>query len=133
MTGFFLDIAHASLPVAIALLILAAAACGAQWAQLDHARAQRLALLYLEPLSTWCLAAVVTYAVALVAAGHTGVLSLVFPVCVGVAALMLRATSEPDEDDEPALEKEPPASAPPAPVVAPTRASTGPLWSKPTS
>jgi hypothetical protein len=128
VSGFFMDVAHASLPVAIGLLVLAAAACGVQWSELDHPRLQRLALLYLEPLSTWCLAAVVTYAVALVAAGHTGVLSLVFPVCVGFAALMLRAASEPDEDaSEPV-----PTEAPAAPTAPPVRATSGSLWSKPT-
>ena len=129
MSGFFMDAAHASLPVAIGLLVLAAAACGVQWAEVDHPRAQRLALLYLEPLSTWCLAAVVTYAVALVAAGHTGVMSLVFPVCVGFAALMLRASGEPDE----VVVSEPlPEAAPAAPAAPPVRATTGSLWSRPT-
>jgi hypothetical protein len=127
VSGFFMDVAHASLPVSIVLLILAATACGAQWAELDDPRAQRLARLYLEPLSIWCLAAVATYAVALVAAGHTGVLSLVFPVCVGFAALALRATAEPDEVVELVQEE-----APAAPATPPARATSGSLWSKPT-
>ncbi|HEY6890267.1 MAG TPA: hypothetical protein VI300_20860, partial [Solirubrobacter sp.] len=69
MTGFFDDAAQASLIVAVVLLLVAAAACGVQLARVEHTQARRLARLYLEPLSVWCLAALVTHALAVVAAG----------------------------------------------------------------
>ena len=70
MSGFLGHVADASLPVAIGLLLLATAAHGTLLAHRDHAGARR----YLEPLSTWCLVALATHTLALIAAGRPGVL-----------------------------------------------------------
>jgi Mn2+/Fe2+ NRAMP family transporter len=136
-------VAHAALIVSLALLLLAAVACGVQMTQVKDAQAQRLARLYLEPLSTWCLAAVVVYALALVASGNSQALSLALPVGVGVAAALLRWSDEPHETaaatTSAASAGRRPATADaaatspadaPAPLAAPVRPSTGSLWSR---
>ena len=101
------DVARASLPVAILLLVLAGSARAALWAQLDDPRLARLARQYLEPLSTWCLVAVATNLFAVSAAGKAGVLSLGVPLAVGAAALMLRPAGE----EEPAAQAAPERAA----------------------
>ena len=124
MSSFMHDVARASLPVAVALLIFTAAARGALWAQIDDVRAQRIARRYLEPLSTWCLVAVATYLFALSAAGDGGLLPFVLPVGLGVAAVLLRPPGETDEPSAVETEAPPTASAPAAARPAPGR-----LWS----
>jgi len=128
------DVARASLPVAILLLVLAGSARAALWAQIDEPRAVRLARRYLEPLSTWCLVAVATNLFAVSAAGKAGVLSLGLPLALGAAALMLRPTGE---EERPAAVKPEPrrparAAAPAAPVApvppAPARTPVASLW-----
>jgi hypothetical protein len=125
------DVARASLPVAILLLVLAATARAALWARLDDPRAFRLARQYLEPLSTWCLVAVATNLFAVSAAGKAGVLSLGLPLALGAAALMLRPSSE--EERPAAVQPEPQrparAAAPAAPVpAAPAPTPVTSLW-----
>ena len=139
--------ATAALLVAIGLLVLAAAACAVQMTPVKDPRARRLAHLYLDPLATWCLAAVVVHALAVVAAGDLVALELVLPIGIGVAAFLLRWADEPDAAaGEPAPA---PAAASPrpgasaaaraaAPAVAsprvgepvPVRPATGSLWSR---
>jgi hypothetical protein len=120
MSPFFVDVASAALPVAVALLIAAAAACGVLWVEPDNARAQRQARLYLEPLSTWCLIALATYVVAHIAAGRT-LLALFMPLGLAVLAALLRSADETEEEPP----REQPLAAPP-PV--PARADT--LWAR---
>ena len=98
MSAFLGDVASAALPVAIALLLAAAAACGVLWVEVDGARAQRQARLYLEPLSTWCLIALAVYVVAHITAGGS-LLVLFLPLGLAVLAALLRSA---DETDEPA-------------------------------
>jgi hypothetical protein len=117
-------VATAALLVAIGLLVLAVAACAAQLAQVEDARVRHLARLYLDPLSTWCMAAVIVHALAVVAAGDIVALKLVLPIGVGVAAYLLRWADEPDEALAPP--EEPAAPAP----VAPVKPATGSLWSR---
>jgi hypothetical protein len=125
MSAFFADVASASLPVAMALLVAAAAACGVLWVEVENDRAQRLARLYLEPLSTWCLIALATYVVAHIFSGG-GLLILFLPFGLAVLAALLRSADESDEpsEDEPV--------APPVTTVeqTPTRAPApaGTLW-----
>jgi hypothetical protein len=116
MTAFMHDAARASLPVAIALLAFTAVARAALWA--DDAPLVRLGRDYLEPLSTWCLGAVAVNLFATVAAGDAGALSLLLPIAMGVAAVLLR----PSEQPAPAAE---PAPRAPAPSPPPERSS---LW-----
>jgi hypothetical protein len=105
--------ATAALLVAIGLLVLAAAACAVQMTPVRDARLRRLARLYLDPLSTWCLAAVVVHALTTVAAGDVVALELVLPIGIGIAAFLLRWADEPAD-----------APAPSAPV--PGRTTTSP-------
>jgi hypothetical protein len=122
VSAFFADVASAALPVAIALLIAAAAACAVLWAEVDSPRAQRQARLHLEPLSTWCLIALATYVVAHIAAGG-GLLILFLPLGLAILAALLRSA---DETGEPPPEES--LAAPPAPVPAPAPAGT--LWAR---
>ena len=124
MSAFFADVASAALPVAIALLLAAAVACGVLWVEGDNARVQRHARLYLEPLSTWCLIALAVYVVAHITAGGS-LLVLFLPLGLAVLAALLRSA---DETDEPAEEQ--PLTAP-APVPPP--APSGTLWARPTN
>jgi hypothetical protein len=129
VTGFFDHAAQASLIVAVALLLVAAAACGTQLARVEHAQARRLAQLYLEPLSVWCLAALVTHALAVVAAGNVTFFSLLVPICMGLAAVALRWAD--DDVDEPAdVEVAEPPRPQPEPLTTPVRPASGSLWSR---
>lgn len=120
MSTFFHDIAQAALPVAIALLVLAAAARAVPVARIDDARVQRLAGRYLEPLSTWCLIALGVYTLALGAAGQSSLLAFVPPVALGVAAALLRPVGEEQEPRAPDADPEPRPTAP----------APGSLWAR---
>jgi hypothetical protein len=123
MSAFFGHVAGAALPVAVVLLIAAATARAALWAPLDDAQARRIAQQYLEPLSTWSLVAVATYAVGSFAAGTAGLAALGLTLLLGSAAVLLRH----DEDaTEPAgtEPQTPPAEEPPLGRSQPT------LWSR---
>ena len=132
MTAFMDDLARASWPVAILLLIFAGTARALLWAQVDDPDALRIARQYLEPLATWSVVAVATHVLALGAAGDLAVSTLVLPLVVGAVAMLLRAESAP----KPAAEVTTPArtsasaaapvparAAAPAPAPAPARAS----------
>ncbi|WP_028067603.1 hypothetical protein [Solirubrobacter soli] len=125
--------ATAALLVAIGLLVLAAAACAVQMTPVKDARLRRLARLYLDPLSTWCLAAIVVHALTTVAAGDVVALKLVLPIGIGVAAFLLRWADEPHEPAPAAAATpaadDPVAAVPPRPA-APVRPTTGSLWSR---
>ena len=124
MSAFMHDVARASLPVAIALLIFAACARALLWASIDDARTQRVAGQYLEPLGTWSLVAVATQLFALGAAGEAGVLSVAFALALGTAAVLLRATGDVDRPSAVESEEQPTvAAAAPTPV--------GRLWAEP--
>jgi hypothetical protein len=123
-------VAGAALPVAIGLLALAAGARGALAARVE----ERIARLYLEPLSTWAAIAFAAYLLAVLAAGHPGVVSIAVAITLGAVALLLR---EPGTSTAPAATPPPgrPATTPPAPAGGPLSdrpveepARTG-LWS----
>jgi hypothetical protein len=108
MSGFLDDVAGAAMPVAVVLLVLAVAARAVLWAELDHPPARRIARQYLEPLTTWCLIALVTYAVGLGAAGKASLLTLGVPLVLAAVAILLRPGEHAEEparveaDDRPA-------------------------------
>jgi hypothetical protein len=142
MTAVMHDVARASLPVAIALLILASTARAALAARLDDERASRLAAQYLEPLATWCLVALATHTLALGLAGEAGALSVALPLALGAAAVILRVSGEAPERPAatraatvaPAPAAAPgaaPAPAAPWPTTASTDPAPGPLWADP--
>jgi hypothetical protein len=124
MTPYLDDLARATLPVAMVLVILAAAARAVLWARLDDERAQRLARKYGEPLAIWGLAAITVHALALALSATADVLSLILLLLVAIpAALLMRA---PAEKPAPAPKAQPAPAARPAP--APRPAPEGSLW-----
>jgi hypothetical protein len=124
MTAFLHDVARAALPVAIGLLTCAAAARAVLWSGFDDAQAQRLARQYLAPLCTWSLIALGTHVLALGAAGEASVLSLLLPLSLGAAAVLLRTA--PERDTEAATAEPAPrrATAPRPATPAPSRTRT---------
>jgi len=134
------DLARASWPVAILLVIFAGTARALLWAQIDDPDALRIARQYLEPLATWCVVAVATHLLALGAAGDLAVTTLMLPLAVGAVAMLLRAQSAgPEAAAEAAVTAAAPAAtrapaSPPAPAAAPaprqaaSPAPTGSLW-----
>jgi hypothetical protein len=122
-------VATAALLVAIGLLVLAAAACTVQMTAIKNPRTRRLAHLYLDPLSVWCMAAVVVHALAVVAAGEVAALELALPIGIGVAAFLLRWADEPPEAAAPASPAGAPSAPPPEPRT-PVRPASGSLWSR---
>jgi hypothetical protein len=128
MSAFMQDVARASLPVAIALLIAAACARGVLWAQIDDASAQRIAGKYLEPLSTWCLVTLATHVFALGAAGDAGLFSVAVAIAVGIAAVLLRAKRDTDQPRAAKPEVQPTAADATPAARAPS--SAGRLWAE---
>jgi len=131
MTPYLDDVARATLPVAIVLVILAAAARGVIWARLDDARAQRLARHYGEPLAIWGLAAITVHALALALSATADTLSLILLLLVAIpAAVLLRPVGEIREEAPAARRPRPETPAPepaqPEPTSAP--APAGSLW-----
>jgi hypothetical protein len=124
------DVAHAALPVAVALLAGAAVARAVVWARVDDDRAQRLADRYLEPLCTWSVIAVGVQLFALVTGGDTGVRALAVPLAVGTIAALLRPNDGADADAPADTE---PAAAPaaPAPPLAPEPSAAPAAASRP--
>ena len=111
MSDFFGHVAGAALPVAITLLVLTAAARAMLSAKLEGDEG-RIARQHLEPLSTWCLIAAGTYALAIGAAGKAAVLPLAAAIAMAVAAVLLRSEDRPSEER---VEPEPDVRRSPAP------------------
>lgn len=126
MSDLMHHVAIASLPVAIGLVALALGAWGALAAQLDDADTVRLARTYLEPLSTWALVAIGVHALALLAAGDAGGLSVAFVLLLAVGAVALRIAPAP----APARAAPPraPAPEPAPPPSGPVAPADGSLW-----
>jgi len=115
-------VAHAALPVVVALLILAVAARAVLWSKVDD-DLTRVAREHLEALTSWCLIGLVVYGLALAAAGELGVLSFVLAVAMGVVAVLVRTVPEPKDAPEP-------VAAPEPEPVASRAAPTGSLWAR---
>jgi hypothetical protein len=109
----------ASLAVAIALVLAAGVARVLVFA--DDRALRRTAQLYLQPLCTWCLIAVVVHGVALGAAGTVSVAGIALMLLIAAAAVALPIGDAPQEPAEAEPETPPP---PPAPVAG------GSLWSR---
>ena len=127
MTDFFHHAAGAALPVAIALLILAAMAAVMLRSSSWDEPARHLAGQYLEPLTTWCLVALGVYTLAHGAAGDATTISFALPLALGAAAGLVRSAGEQESGAE-SVGAEPPepirAQTPPAPAPARPRS----LW-----
>jgi len=121
VTSFFADVAGAALPVAVALLLLAAGARAALWAPVHDERARRIAREYLEPLCTWSLVAALAYAVGIGAGAKASVATLAVLLVLAATAILLRP------GDEAAPDPEPPAEPPETPVAPPRQEG---LWSR---
>ena len=115
------EIAHAALPVVVALLLLAVAARVVVMTDVDD-DLTRFAREHLEALSSWCLIGLVVYGLALAAAGELGIVSFAIAVAMGVVAVLARTVPEARDAPEPAPEE--PAPAPPR------GAPTGSLWAR---
>lgn len=119
-------VASAALPVAIGLLACAAVARGVLWTRFGERQAT--ARRYLEPLSVWCVVAVVVYVIARIAAGDLALGSFALAVALGGVAMLLwlgeqqpvAAEAQPVADPEP-----PPRAEEPERVAEPAR-----LWSR---
>jgi hypothetical protein len=124
MSGFLHDVAGASLPVAIVVLILTAAARAAVWARVDKAAAERIAREYAEALSTWCLILLAIHTAALGASGRARALSVALALALGAAAVMLRPGGALHHTipAEPEAQPDAPAVRPPSPA--------GSLWAR---
>jgi hypothetical protein len=138
VSAHFHDVASAALPVAIVLLLLAAAARVAVWQRIGGSE-ERLARAYLEPLALWSLGAFAVHVVAIGAAGEAGVVSVGVPLVLGAVAALLHPAGEAvarqalEADDHPPAPARPPAAAAPArpaaaprPAPAPTSAAPSP-------
>ncbi len=142
MSALFHDVASAALPVAIVLLLLAAAARIAVGQSVGGTE-ERLARAYLEPLALWSLGAFAVHVVAIGAAGEAGVVSVGVPLVLGAVAALLHPAGEAVarealEADEhaPATARRPATAAPrprppAAPASAPTSAAPAPTPSTP--
>ena len=124
MSALFHDVASAALPVAIVLLLLAAAARIAVGLSIGGTE-ERLARAYLEPLALWSLCAFAVHVVAIGAAGEAGVVSVGVPLVLGAVAALLHPAGEAVarealEADEhaPATARRPATAAAPAPAPA---------------
>jgi hypothetical protein len=133
MTAAFHHIAVASLPVALGLLVLAAVARGALWAQLNDGRIERIAAGHLGALSTWCLILIAVHAVALGGAGELGAGGLAVAVLIAVAAVLLRAGGDAAAEEEPGDTPEWAVAARerPAPAARADAAPSPSLWAEP--
>jgi hypothetical protein len=140
MSALFHDVAIAALPVAIVLLLLAAAARIAVGQSVGGTE-ERLARAYLEPLALWSVGAFAVHVVAIGAAGEAGVVSVGVPLVLGVVAALLHPAGEAVarealEADEhaPATARRPATAAPRPPAAAasaPTSAAPAPTPSPP--
>jgi hypothetical protein len=128
-------VASAALPVAIGLLVLAAASRMIRWTGFGDAQAQQTARRYLEPLSVWCLVALAVRVLARGAAGGSWIGRFVVAVALGAVALGLwlagdrtRAPGSAEDAGTP-VEQTPPRAGTPARVETPDRAAAErPPW-----
>ena len=90
----------------------------------DDRGLRRTAELYLEPLCTWCLIAVVAHGVALGAAGTVSVGGITLTLLIAAAAVALPIGDAPQEPAAAQPQPRPETPHPPAP------AARGSLWSR---
>lgn len=123
MTTFFHHISAAALPVAVMLLM--ATIVARLTLELPEATPawRRTAATYLEPLSTWTLAALALRVVAQFLGGGIGGLGIAVLLMIGAGVMLLRV-AVPDAVADPA----PAPSAPEPQPSAPMRPTDGALW-----
>jgi hypothetical protein len=115
-TTLFSDVARIALPVSGVLLLIA-----------GIARAQRPVHPYLEPLTTWCLAAVAVTLLGFGLGGEAELGTFAAPLIIGTVAVFLR----PAAPKAAAVEPQPAPVAPePQPQAAPPAPAS--LWANPT-
>ena len=132
MTDFFHHAAGAALPVAIALLVLAAMAAVILRSSSCDEPARDIARHYLEPLTTWCLVALGVYTLAHGAAGDATTISFALPLALGAAAALVRSAGEQESGAELMGAEQPaPTQAQTAPLPAPVPARPRTLWANP--
>ena len=115
-TTLFSDVARIALPVSGVLLLIA-----------GIARAQRPVHPYLEPLTTWCLAAVAVTLLGFGLGGEAELGTFAAPLIIGTVAVFLRPAA-------PKAAVVEPQPAPVAPEAQPQTAPAAPasLWANPT-
>lgn len=118
-----MTVAHAAFPVAVALLVFAAAAQFALWLPIRDEATRRAAHVYAEPLVVWCLIATAVDAAATLAAADTSLGALAPAVVIAVAAVSLTQLGE---RERPAAPEPAPAAEPAPSEMPPPRTS---LWS----
>lgn len=119
-------VAWAALPIAVALVVAAAAARAVLVSTIDDARVRRAAQDHLEPLGAWALLAVGVFLLAKVAAGEAGLGPLALAAGLAAAALWLPRT-EP-EPGVVATADAPASAAPMADDPAEGSVPAGSLW-----
>lgn len=126
MTTFFHHISAAALPVAVMLLM--ATIVARLTLELPEATPawRRTAATYLEPLSSWTLAALALRAVAQFLGGGIGGLGIAVLLMLGAGVMLLRVAA-PDAAVEPSAPAAP-APAPEPRPSAPLRPTDGALW-----
>jgi hypothetical protein len=140
MSGFLHDVAAASLPIAITLLLLGALARGVLASRTDDAELRELAAAYVGPFSLFCLVAAGVHLVGLLGSGDGGGLAIALGLAIAAGAVALRPTDAtraaaavPAAAPAPAPAPEPVAEeAPdPAPAPVPGPLADGALWAGP--
>jgi H+/Cl- antiporter ClcA len=123
-------VASAALPVAIGLLVCAAAARAVLWWGLGDQEIQAQAREHLEPLCVWCLGALVVYVFARTATGGSLLTSLFVGSALGAVILALwQGAQEPAPTQEQVAEPPPEPPAPAEPPPPDERPRQG-LWSR---
>jgi hypothetical protein len=115
-TTLFSDVARIALPVSGVLLLIA-----------GIARAQRPVHPYLEPLTTWCLAAVAVTLLGFGLGGEAELGTFAAPLIIGTVAVFLRPAAPKAAAVEPQ-----PAPVAPEPQPQPAPAAPASLWANPT-
>jgi len=122
-------VATAALPVAIGLLVCAAAARAVLWWGLGDEQIQRTAREHLEPLCAWCIGVLLVYVFARTAAGGSLLVSLFVGATLTAAILALWQA---DQEAAPAEQRvaEPATAELPTEPAPPDDAPPRGLWSR---
>jgi hypothetical protein len=119
-------VASAALPVAIGLLVCAAAARAVLWWGLGDVDLQRTARDHVEPLCLWCLGVLVVYFFARSASGGALLTTAFLGAALSAPVLALWQAGQDPATEERRVEEPPPAEQPPAPDDSPRQG----LWSR---
>ena len=124
-------VASAALPVALGLLVCAAAARAALRWDFGDEQVQRVVRDHLEPLCLWCLGALVVYVFARSASGGSLLTSLFIGASLGAAILAIwQVDEEPAHEEHEVVEPTAAIPAEPPPPPAPVDPPRQGLWSR---